>query len=111
MPDTDTSRWARVEGVTCVVCPGCGFTYAAEHELDRPEGGYACPNCSEGREPATAFFIGHQGARMVLSSNAGDRLVLTNENAPGIAMMLAEAHHGDDDDGTREAVADAWRWQ
>lgn len=38
--------WQVERGVTCVVCPDCAFTFDADHEDDRPEGGYTCPNCS-----------------------------------------------------------------
>lgn len=39
-------RWERVE-VVCVVCPGCGFTFDADHTDDNDIGGYSCPECGE----------------------------------------------------------------
>jgi NTP pyrophosphatase (non-canonical NTP hydrolase) len=36
--------WTVHTGVTCVECPGCAFTFAADHE-DHPHGGFSCPNC------------------------------------------------------------------
>lgn len=40
--------WAVECGVTCVVCPGCAFTFDAQHEDDTPDGGYSCPSCHYG---------------------------------------------------------------
>lgn len=37
--------WDIEEGVRCVVCPACAFTFAAVHE-DFGGSGYTCPNCS-----------------------------------------------------------------
>lgn len=37
----------REQGVECVVCPVCAFTFDADHENDTPEGGYTCPLCVE----------------------------------------------------------------
>lgn len=39
------SDWLREEGVTCVVCPACAFTFDAFH-TDK-DGGYSCPVCTE----------------------------------------------------------------
>lgn len=47
MPRTKVSDkvWEVEEGVTCVVCPDCVFTFDAVHENDEPEGTYSCPLC------------------------------------------------------------------
>lgn len=37
--------WSVVEGVTCVACPDCAFTFDADHE--DVDGGYSCPACAE----------------------------------------------------------------
>lgn len=39
--------WEIEEGVRCVVCPDCAFTFDATHT--DPEGGYSCPCCEEAR--------------------------------------------------------------
>lgn len=39
------SAWEREEGVTCVVCPACAFTFDACHTDEG--GGYSCPVCAE----------------------------------------------------------------
>jgi rubrerythrin len=39
--------WEREEGVTCVVCPTCGFTFDEFHT--DADGGYSCPVCAEAR--------------------------------------------------------------
>jgi hypothetical protein len=36
--------WEIEEGVTCVVCPCCAFTFDETH-TDTPLGGYTCPEC------------------------------------------------------------------
>ena len=41
------SKWQFEDGVRCVVCPGCAFTFDAGHE-DVPGGGYSCPSCGYG---------------------------------------------------------------
>jgi hypothetical protein len=38
------SDWTTEDNVTCVVCPGCAFTFDAIHT--NPEGGYSCPVCA-----------------------------------------------------------------
>jgi hypothetical protein len=38
--------WPREEGVTCVVCPACAFTFDAGH-TDVDGGGHSCPACAE----------------------------------------------------------------
>lgn len=37
-------EWVIEEGVTCVVCPDCAFTFDASH-WDDETGLYSCPNC------------------------------------------------------------------
>jgi len=37
-------EWERVERVTCVVCPGCAFTFDAAH-VTQTTGQYDCPCC------------------------------------------------------------------
>jgi CxxC motif-containing protein len=37
--------WEHEEGVTCVVCPTCAFTFDASHA--DADGGYSCPVCAE----------------------------------------------------------------
>lgn len=37
--------WEREDGVECVVCPVCAFTFDAAHE--DTTGGYSCPACAE----------------------------------------------------------------
>lgn len=36
--------WPVWTGVTCVECPGCGFTFGADHENTNGTG-YSCPVC------------------------------------------------------------------
>lgn len=59
----------REEGVTCVVCPSCVFTFDASHK-DADRDGYTCPNCgaddkdpywSESSQRDAAEFYGKQG--------------------------------------------------
>jgi hypothetical protein len=45
---TDPSAWTRETGVTCVVCPGCAFTFDAFH-TENDGSGYDCPACAEHR--------------------------------------------------------------
>jgi hypothetical protein len=40
---SDSAAWEREEGVTCVVCPACAFTFDAFHT--DADGGYSCPVC------------------------------------------------------------------
>lgn len=37
-------KWERERRVTCVVCPGCAFTFDASHKDDDMDG-YTCPLC------------------------------------------------------------------
>jgi hypothetical protein len=46
-PKESGKVWELEEGVTCVVCPDCAFTFDAVHENDEPEGTYSCPLCAE----------------------------------------------------------------
>lgn len=39
------SQWEREEGVVCVSCPDCAFTFDAVHTND--DGSYLCPVCGE----------------------------------------------------------------
>lgn len=39
------SDWSVALGVTCVVCPGCAFTFDAAHIDDEEGGHYTCPVC------------------------------------------------------------------
>lgn len=41
------AEWEIEEGVTCVVCPKCAFTFDAVHH--DPGGSYSCPNCDTER--------------------------------------------------------------
>jgi hypothetical protein len=43
------TTFAFEQGVTCVVCPDCAFTFDADH-VDSDGGGYTCPLCHP--EPA-----------------------------------------------------------
>lgn len=44
------TEWVREEGVTCVVCPSCAFTFDASHyDTDGGGDGYSCPACLENR--------------------------------------------------------------
>lgn len=45
-----SAEWEIEEGVTCVVCPGCAFTFDAVH-TDQ-DGTYSCPNCGYPNEAA-----------------------------------------------------------
>ena len=47
IPVLTRQDWAMTEGVTCVSCPDCAFTFDAAHtEVDQAEGGpYDCPAC------------------------------------------------------------------
>lgn len=38
------TEWVIIDGVRCVVCPGCAFTFDAIH-VDADSGRYSCPNC------------------------------------------------------------------
>lgn len=41
-----SGEWVIEENVTCVVCPECAFTFAADHvDVDDPI--YHCPACAE----------------------------------------------------------------
>jgi hypothetical protein len=42
-PSQESGEWEIEEGVRCVVCPTCGFTFDAIH-VD-VGGGYSCPQC------------------------------------------------------------------
>lgn len=46
--DYGTPEWTVEEGVRCVVCPGCAFTFDALH-TDTGSDGYSCPCCGFGR--------------------------------------------------------------
>lgn len=50
------SEWQIEEGVRCVVCPGCAFTFDATHT--DPDGSYSCPNCGYPKRewPKQAFM-------------------------------------------------------
>ena len=55
-----TSSWAVEEGVTCVSCPDCAFTFDASHSEDG-SGIYDCPACMEHRSLYLACHIcGHR---------------------------------------------------
>lgn len=42
---SDAGVWEVQPNVSCVACPSCAFTFAAEHT--DPDGGYSCPNCGD----------------------------------------------------------------
>ena len=42
-----SDEWEIETGVTCVVCPGCAFTFDATHADDKT-GRYSCPDCGFG---------------------------------------------------------------
>ena len=42
------TEWARIHGVTCVVCPGCAFTFSDEHTDAGTDDRYSCPCCGYG---------------------------------------------------------------
>lgn len=44
------SDWVTVQGVECVSCPGCAFTFDASH-TDIDTGGYTCPMCGATTAP------------------------------------------------------------
>lgn len=78
--------WQVERGVTCVVCPDCAFTFDADHEDDRPEGGYTCPNCSP-EEPVEGFA---DVVRRVLTKRAAPWTAppYTDEEAKRIGIRL-----------------------
>lgn len=46
----DARAWERAQGVECVSCPQCAFTFDAAHTTHRGDGvyeGYDCPLCAE----------------------------------------------------------------
>lgn len=44
---TQAEPWQYVTGVDCVVCPGCAFTFDADH-IDVGTNRYSCPCCGYG---------------------------------------------------------------
>ena len=55
--------WEVIRGITCVVCPGCAFTFAAEH-TDEPDGtAYSCPCCGYGQPEPTEEELERNGER------------------------------------------------
>lgn len=44
-PSGERHGWTLWDHVQCVECPGCGFTFDADHE-DTEGGGYSCPVCN-----------------------------------------------------------------
>lgn len=49
------AEWEIQEGVRCVVCPGCAFTFDATHVTDAT-GEYDCPACEFPK--GSQFFCG-----------------------------------------------------
>lgn len=46
MNDFLADAWLKEDGVTCVSCPECAFTFDAFH-TDVDSGGYSCTACAE----------------------------------------------------------------
>lgn len=45
---TETEQgWEIVQGVVCVVCPACAFTFDMGHVDDDGTGRHSCPNCQD----------------------------------------------------------------
>lgn len=59
-------HWEQIEGVVCVVCPDCAFTFGAEHQNTRG-GGYTCPNC----QPAPPSIVETTWAEAVAACPEG----------------------------------------
>jgi hypothetical protein len=59
-PDRENrGGWPVWDGVTCVECPGCGFTFSAWHP-DVVGVGYSCPECDYGStKPDLCAILGH----------------------------------------------------
>lgn len=49
------SEWNVHQGVTCVECPGCAFTFDADHQ-DVDRDGYTCPECGTTGPPVDTTF-------------------------------------------------------
>jgi hypothetical protein len=66
--------WPITVGVTCVSCPGCGFTFDAEH-TDEPRGDqYSCPTCDASESDAIRLLC---DAGYVVTLESPDGSVVT----------------------------------
>lgn len=53
-------EWVRVDGVSCVACPGCAFTFDADH-VTEATGEYDCPNCDYPKPPVEFWVVCGEG--------------------------------------------------
>lgn len=95
MTGTGVSDWTTEQGVTCVVCPDCAFTFDASHIDDRPfgrsPGGYSCPVCEETatRQALRAIIREHMGADFTEPEVGGSFAVCWQMDALELARFLA----------------------